>query len=76
LRNDYNYHSLDFLGKECKNDCHKLCAHQWKGLGLEVICNCDCHKKIVAGNDVGYNHNNKKKDCHWTGSVFRGEFNK
>ena len=71
--NDYNY-SLDFLGKECKNDCHNLCARQWKGLGLKVTCNCDCHKKIVAVKDVRCNHS-IKKDCHWTGSVVRGEFN-
>ena len=38
-------YSLDFLGKECKNNCHNLCARQWKGLGFEVTCNCECHKK-------------------------------
>jgi hypothetical protein len=44
-----DYYCLDFLGKDCKNNCHNLCARQWKGLGFQIICNCECHKKLVLG---------------------------
>jgi hypothetical protein len=47
-----DYYSLDFLGKNCKNNCHNICAGQWKGFGFKVDCNCECHdKKIVLGKD-------------------------
>ena len=47
--NDKN--SLDFLGKRCKNNSHNLCDGQWKGLGFQVYCNCECHRKLVLGRD-------------------------
>jgi hypothetical protein len=43
--------SLDFLGKRCKNNSHNLCDGQWKGLGFEICCNCECHRKQVLGRD-------------------------
>lgn len=47
-----DYYSLDFLGKECKNNSYNLCGGQWKGLGFQVYCKCECHnKKIVLGKD-------------------------
>lgn len=48
-----DYYSLDFLGKNCKNNCHNICAGQWKGFGFKVDCNCECHdKKKVLGRSV------------------------
>lgn len=57
-----NKNSLDFLGKRCKNNSHNLCDGQWKGLGFQVYCNCECHRKLVLGKDVLYytNFNEKK----------------
>ena len=36
---------VDFLSKECKNKRHSNCHGQWMGLGLDVVCECHCHKK-------------------------------
>lgn len=36
---------VDFLSRECKNDIHSKCQGRWQGLGLEIICSCECHKK-------------------------------
>ena len=36
---------LEFLSKQCKNDTHNDCCGIWQGLGLEVLCDCKCHKK-------------------------------
>ena len=41
--------SLDFFGKRCKNNFHNLCDGQWKGFGFQILCNCECHKKLVLG---------------------------
>ena len=43
--------SLDFINKECKNKNHFLCKHQWEGFGFQIVCNCECHKKLVLGRD-------------------------
>ena len=46
IKNDnYNSYSLDFFGKECKNNYHNQCSGQWQGLGFQVTCNCECHTK-------------------------------
>ena len=56
IKNDnYNSYSLDFFGKECKNNYHNQCSGQWQGLGFQVTCNCECHtKKTELGKDVKY----------------------
>ena len=69
-----DYYSLDFLGKECKNSCHNLCASQWKGLGFQVFCNCECHRKLVLGKDVRYNNSSNEKN--WKEFDYKGESNK
>ena len=42
---------ISFKSKECKKETHLLCNHQWKGLGFQVYCNCECHRKLVLGRD-------------------------
>ena len=38
--------TFDFLSGECKAGNHDRCAGRWAGLGIEVICNCNCkHRK-------------------------------
>jgi hypothetical protein len=36
---------VEFLSKQCKNKEHIICCGLWKGLGFEVFCDCECHKK-------------------------------
>jgi hypothetical protein len=43
---------LEFCSKDCKNDIHAQCHAIWNGLGFEVICNCNCHKKNFEKNIV------------------------
>jgi hypothetical protein len=40
---------IDFISKDCKNKNHFICSHQWEGFGFQIICNCECHKKLVLG---------------------------
>ncbi len=42
---------LDFHNKECKNLLHYKCCRAWKGYGFQVVCNCECHRKLVLGKD-------------------------
>jgi hypothetical protein len=44
-----NINEISFKSKECKNNTHSYCSHQWKGFGFQIICNCECHKKLVLG---------------------------
>jgi hypothetical protein len=66
-----DYYSLDFLGKECKNNYHYLCDGQWKGLGFKVVCNCECHRKSLLEEDVRYNHSSNEKD--WKELCYKGD---
>ena len=43
---------ISFKSKECKKENHFLCNHQWKGLGFQVYCNCECHRKLVLDKPV------------------------
>lgn len=36
---------INFISRDCKNDKHNDCCGIWQGLGLEVLCDCKCHKK-------------------------------
>jgi hypothetical protein len=40
---------IDFLSKDCKDKKHKECAGKWRGLGMEVICNCPCYHDKKEG---------------------------
>ena len=44
-----NMNQIYFINKECKNRNHFLCQYQWKGFGFQIICKCECHKKLVLG---------------------------
>ncbi len=44
-----NTNLVDFLGKECKNLLHDKCCSVWKGFGFQIVCKCECHKKLVLG---------------------------
>jgi hypothetical protein len=35
---------IEFISKDCKNRNHLFCYGIWAGLGIEVICECRCHK--------------------------------
>jgi hypothetical protein len=38
---------IEFISKECKNQIHHICPRLWYGLGLEVVCKCECgHTKV------------------------------
>jgi len=38
---------IDFKSKQCKAGLHENCHGRWDGLGLEVICSCECgHNKL------------------------------
>lgn len=39
------FNNLDFLGRDCKQNKHHECVDRWHGLGLQIYCHCDCHKK-------------------------------
>ena len=52
-----------FKNKECKNRNHFLCNHQWEGFGFQIVCNCECHRKLVLGKDVRFNNSSNEKDC-------------
>lgn len=59
MKNSIN--EISFKSKECKNKNHSSCSNQWKGLGFQIICNCDCHdKKKVLGRYV-INHDISKE---------------
>lgn len=45
--------AIDFLSKDCRNKVHSLCRVEWEGLGLNVLCECDCHKKNNAADGFG-----------------------
>jgi hypothetical protein len=66
--------SLDFLGKRCKYNFHTLCDGQWKGLGFQVYCNCECHRKLGFGKDV--RDNNSSNEKNWKEFDYKGESNK
>jgi hypothetical protein len=34
---------IEFVCKDCQEDRHG-CAGIWKGLGLEISCDCNCEK--------------------------------
>lgn len=34
--------NFDILSRECRAGDHDRCAGRWKGLGIEVLCNCSC----------------------------------
>jgi hypothetical protein len=36
---------INFISRQCKNSIHKGCCGIWQGLGFEVFCDCECHKK-------------------------------
>ena len=36
---------LEFCSKDCKKNIHIQCHKIWNGLGFDIICNCNCHKK-------------------------------
>jgi hypothetical protein len=36
---------VDICGRDCKVNKHKLCPKNWRGLGIQVKCNCECHEK-------------------------------
>ncbi len=62
-KNDnYNSYSLDFFGKECKNNYHKQCSGQWQGLGFKVYCNCECHRKLVLDKAILKNDSNNENN--------------
>jgi hypothetical protein len=44
-----NQDILEFSSKSCKTNFHNQCSGQWKGFGFQIICNCECHKKLVLG---------------------------
>ena len=46
-----NSNLVEFLGKECKNLLHDKCCSVWKGYGFQVVCNCECHRKLMLGRD-------------------------
>ena len=34
-----------FRGKYCKSNNHTICDGSWNGLGISVLCECDCHRQ-------------------------------
>ena len=34
--------NIEFISKPCRNNLHQLCNGKWQGLGLEIICICNC----------------------------------
>jgi hypothetical protein len=68
--------SLDFLGKRCKNNSHNLCDGQWKGLGLEICCNCYCHNKTILEKYIRANPTSTEKTDIVKNSEEIGEFSK
>jgi len=65
---------ISFKSKECKKENHFLCNHQWKGLGFQVYCNCECHRKLGLGKDV--RDNNSSNEKNWKEFDYKGESNK
>jgi len=43
-----NDNVIEFINKNCKNQEHSLCHGKWSGFGINVVCECDCHKKNNA----------------------------
>ena len=39
----------EIKSKDCKSQKHKSCAGHWTGLGIEVVCDCECHEKVGLG---------------------------
>lgn len=35
------------LSSNCRKSSHEECPGAWDGLGIEVFCECWCHKKIT-----------------------------
>lgn len=42
---------IEFQSKYCKQKEHNNCSNKWKGLGFEICCNCECHRKMMLGRD-------------------------
>ena len=40
---------IQIKSKDCKSEEHNLCAGHWKGLEIEVSCECECHEKVGLG---------------------------
>jgi len=36
---------ISFKSKECKNNNHFSCSHQWEGFRFQIVCSCECHVK-------------------------------
>ena len=70
-----NSNLVDFLGKECKNLLHDKCCSVWKGYGFQVVCNCECHRKLVLEKDNIYHDNSNEITVIAELDTF-GEFNK
>jgi hypothetical protein len=71
---DYSY-SLDFFGKECKKNYHNHCSGHWQGLGFQVYCNCECHRKLVLDKPILKNDSNNENTVVVELNN-KGEFNK
>jgi len=44
-----NQDVLEFSSKSCKTNYHNQCSGKWQGLGFQILCNCECYKKLVLG---------------------------
>ena len=70
-----NINEISFKSKECKKKNHSLCSHQWKGFGFQIVCNCECHRKLVLEKDNIYHNNSNEITVIAELDAF-GEFNK
>ena len=66
---------VSFKSKECKNDYHNQCSYQWQGLGFQVYCNCECHRKLVLDEAILKIDSNKENNVVVKLNN-KGEFNK
>lgn len=60
---------IDFKSKSCKQEQHNGCSNKWNGLGFEVICTCDCHKKMMLDESCSLSNTKNSPSCR------NGEYN-
>jgi hypothetical protein len=59
----------------CPFKHNNLCSKKWsaKFINHAIICNCECHRKLVLGKEV--RDNNSSSEKNWKEFDYKGEFN-
>ena len=71
----YNINEISFKSKDCKKENHIFCKYQWEGFRFQIICSCECHRKLVLDKPIFKNDSNNENNVVVELNN-KGEFNK